>query len=111
MGATGPAARHPRPAHALPRREGGARRRRDRARPGPLRARAEGEPALLAAVRAARAEGAAMTAPRRLHWIAAVAAAVLSLALAARAAEAHPLGNFSINHLAVVSIGRSDVDV
>ena len=34
-----------------------------------------------------------------------------ALLLAAPAAGAHPLGNFSINHLAVVSIGRSDVDV
>jgi nickel/cobalt exporter len=38
--------------------------------------------------------------------------AALALALlGAPAAAAHPLGNFSVNHLAVVSIGRGEVDV
>src|SRR4051794_34452951 len=41
----------------------------------------------------------------------ALLAALGVLLLAAPAAAAHPLGNFSVNHLAVVSIGRSDVDV
>src|SRR5438876_4732090 len=39
-----------------------------------------------------------------------LAMVVLVLGLAGRA-EAHPLGNFSVNHLAVVSIARDAVDV
>jgi ABC-type nickel/cobalt efflux system permease component RcnA len=39
-----------------------------------------------------------------------LAAALLVLVLVPRA-DAHPLGNFSVNHLAVVSIARSEVDV
>jgi ABC-type nickel/cobalt efflux system permease component RcnA len=46
---------------------------------------------------------------RRLLVVAGVLAALL--AGAAARAEAHPLGNFSINHLAVVSIDRGAVDV
>ena len=44
---------------------------------------------------------------RRALLLAGLAAGLLL----APAAHAHPLGNFSINHLAVVSIGREDVDV
>jgi hypothetical protein len=39
------------------------------------------------------------------------AAAVLALALAPSAASAHPLGNFSVNHLTQVSVSADRVDV
>jgi nickel/cobalt exporter len=38
-------------------------------------------------------------------------ATVLALAMAPAAAQAHPLGNFSVNHLAVVSVSGDRVDV
>jgi ABC-type nickel/cobalt efflux system permease component RcnA len=41
----------------------------------------------------------------------AAAAAVLALALAPSAASAHPLGNFSVNHLTQVSVSADRVDV
>ena len=40
-----------------------------------------------------------------------LALVVVSGALAEARAEAHPLGNFSVNHLAVVSVARDRVDV
>src|SRR5204862_1729125 len=58
---------------------------------------------LLAAVRLARREGPAM---RR-----ALAAGLLFMALVTGTADAHPLGNFTINHLNRVSIGAQRIDV
>jgi nickel/cobalt exporter len=43
--------------------------------------------------------------------LAALVAAVVSLGVAAGAADAHPLGNFSVNHLTVVRISDDRVDV
>src|SRR5205823_6117070 len=52
---------------------------------------------------AARSEGVAM---RR-----AVLAGLMVMAFAAAPAEAHPLGNFTINHLSRVSVGAQRIDV
>jgi nickel/cobalt transporter (NicO) family protein len=43
--------------------------------------------------------------------VTALALAALSLALVAPGASAHPLGNFSINHLVAVSVSRDGVDL
>jgi nickel/cobalt exporter len=54
-----------------------------------------------------------MTAPTRVRRALAALAvsAVAGLGLAAGSAEAHPLGNFSVNHLTVVGISGDRVDV
>src|SRR5204863_6907708 len=72
-----------------------------RARVAPARDRAES--ALLAAVRAAGREGVAM---RR-----AVLAGLLVMVFASTSADAHPLGNFTVNHLSRVSVGAQRIDV
>src|SRR4051812_4242243 len=66
-------------------------------------ARDRAEPPLLAAVRTARCEGIAM---RR-----AAVAALLFVVLGPASADAHPLGNFTINHLSRVSVGAQRVAV
>ena len=48
---------------------------------------------------------------RRLFGVVAVIAAASALLAAADSASAHPLGNFSINHLSTVSVSADHVDV
>ena len=87
----------------LPRGDGRARGRRAAARAHVADAGAGPEPALLPAARAAGAGGTAM---KRL-----VLALALAFVLFPGAASAHPLGNFSVNHEAVVQIDSQQVKV
>jgi nickel/cobalt exporter len=48
---------------------------------------------------------------RRARWVAVLAVAAVVLGLGAGTAEAHPLGNFSVNHLTVVRVHDDRVDV
>ncbi|MEA2363434.1 MAG: nickel/cobalt transporter (NicO) family protein [Thermoleophilaceae bacterium] len=47
----------------------------------------------------------------RRALLALVAAAAVALSAAAPGAQAHPLGNFSVNHLSTVSVSASHIDV
>src|SRR4051812_35549552 len=102
MGASRAAPGLARPDVSLSRGHLGAPRRRHSGRAPPPALRTCAQSGLLAALRAARAEEPAM---RR-----ALLALLAFLALAP-AASAHPLGNFTINHLSAVTISSDRVDV
>src|SRR3954471_20793081 len=103
LGAAGVAARLARPDVPLPRRNDSARGRQARAGAHVAGPRRGAQSALLAALRPPSREGAAM---RR-----ALLAGLVFMAFSAAAAEAHLLGNFTINHLSRVSIGAQRIDV
>src|SRR4051794_38659602 len=106
VGAPSAAARLARSDVPLPRRYRGAAGRR-RGRCTRLAARgARVESAFQPPARAARAAGAGGAAMRR-----ALLAALAVLAVAAPAASAHPLGNFTVNHLSAVSVSSDTVTV
>ncbi len=76
----------------------------------PAAPRAERRRALLRAVRAQGAPGAERAVSRRSIFAALAAVLVMGLLLPA-GANAHPLGNFTVNRLSVVSVSTDRVDV
>ena len=109
LGAPRARARQPRPAPAPSRRPGGARRRRARGGPRAPARRAGRRPDRLAVAGAAGTHRTARRSSMRIRI--ALAAAAVALGIAAAPAAAHPLGNFSVNHLTQVRISADRVDV
>src|SRR5207253_6511593 len=103
----GAQARFPRSPAPVPRRDRGARRGPDGRGPPSADRLAEPQPPLLAPLGAAR-PGRAEDPPVNLRAL--VVAAVMAIALLVPAgAHAHPLGNFSINHLTYVQISNDGI--
>jgi nickel/cobalt transporter (NicO) family protein len=72
--------------------------------------RRAGRPAMSRAGRRGAARP-ARRARRALRRVAALVLALVALGAGASAAEAHPLGNFSVNHLSIVRVSDDRVDV
>ena len=99
-----------RPEAPLPRRDERPRRRPAGAGAGAAAPRAGAQPALLAAARAAGAAGAGGVV-MRARLVAVAAPCCSGCCARRRVAQAHPLGNFSVNHLTFVRISHDRVDV
>src|SRR5262249_34720014 len=99
VGGARAAPRHAGRAHAVPCRDRGPGRRAAGPGAGAPGAGARPESPVLPAVGATRPPGAGGPAMRR-----ALLLALVALAVAAPAASAHPLGNFSVNHLTQVTV-------
>ena len=104
-----PAARHPRRAHALPRRDGRGVRRPAGRGDGPAARGARAQPAVLGALGAGGPADPGAGGPRVRRLLLMLAA--LAALSAPVAASAHPLGNFTINHYARAELSGGNLYV